>query len=69
MRKDIAKKTLILTLSLSVMLGLTACGHKKASKGAASARRERKEVTWDKGELSEKHKQENKEVTEALGYI
>ncbi|HAH18562.1 glycosyl hydrolase 53 family protein [uncultured Eubacterium sp.] len=64
MRKDIAKKTLILTLSLSVMLGLTACGHKKASKGAASARRERKEVTWDKGELSEKHKQENKEVTE-----
>lgn len=62
MKKIMVKRVLTLALSAACIMSISGCGHKKASKGADNVRKERKEVTWNHGELSEKHKKQSREV-------
>ena len=64
MRKKVLGKSIIALLSMTMMFSLTSCGHKKASKGADSVRKQQKEIKWDQGELSERHKKQSRTVTD-----
>ena len=63
MRKSIFNRSIMLVMSAVLILGLSSCGHKKASKGADSVRKKQKEIKWDKGELSENHKKQSRTVS------
>jgi len=63
MKRKIVRESIVFILSASMLLSMTSCGHKKASKGADSVRKETREIKWDQGTLSEEHQKSSQSIS------